>query len=85
MRPEDPHWPLVAMLVLTQLSAPPSAHLDALIRLGDGNLQLAGTATPGLAYSVLANTNLAATNWINVGTTLIHRSRLSGSFSAYSR
>ncbi len=53
--------------ILTQLSAPVTSQLRPLVKLGDGNFQLIGTGTPGSTYWLLANTNVATTNWLNIG------------------
>jgi len=56
------------VLTQTTLPAPPARpQLTGITRLSNGNVNLIGTGTPSAIYHVRANTNLATTNWINLG------------------
>jgi autotransporter-associated beta strand protein len=54
-------------VVLTQISAPPAPQITALTKPGNGPAHLSGTGLVGYSYQVQANTNLATTNWVNLG------------------
>lgn len=56
-------------VVLTALCLPATSRpqINQWTRRGDGNCQLTAAGEPGATYTVLANTNLSTTNWINVG------------------
>jgi autotransporter-associated beta strand protein len=54
-------------VTLTQITPPLPPSLSGIIKLGNGQIQLTGTGVLGQAYSVLANTNIATTNWVNIG------------------
>ncbi len=54
-------------ITLTQLTAPQPVTMSGILKLGDGTIQLGGIGSPGLAYTVLASTNLASPNWVNLG------------------
>ena len=56
-------------IVLTQTGAGGASSLTNATRLVSGFLQLSGVGVPNFAYTVGASTNLAATNWISIGTT----------------
>lgn len=53
-------------VVLTRVAGPPTV-TDPQI-LANGNFIFAGLADPGVTYTIQANTNLATTNWLNIGT-----------------
>jgi autotransporter-associated beta strand protein len=55
-------------VVLTQLGLPAPPKFTGIIKLGNGNTTLNGTGTANTTYQVEANTNLATTNWVLLGT-----------------
>lgn len=55
-------------VVLTQTSLPTQPSLNGVVHLGGGIIQINGFGEPNLTYTVMANTNLATTNWVNIGT-----------------
>jgi hypothetical protein len=57
-------------VVLTQTGLPTQANFNGVVNLGEGVIQLNGLGEPNLTYTVLANTNLATTNWVNIGTAM---------------
>jgi fibronectin-binding autotransporter adhesin len=57
-------------VVLTQLTSVATLQASSIAKLNNGQIQLGGTGAPGTTYQVQANTNLASTNWINLGTTV---------------
>jgi autotransporter-associated beta strand protein len=54
-------------VVLTQTSVPAPPDLTGITRLANGNIALNATGAPNTTYHVLANTNLATTNWVPLG------------------
>ena len=57
-------------VVLTQTSLPPQPNFSGIAKLGGGSIQLAGTGVSNLQYTVLANTNVATTNWVPIGSAI---------------
>jgi hypothetical protein len=55
-------------VALTQLTTSPAPSLGGIAKLGNGSMQLTGTGVANLPYSVEASTNLAAPNWLKLGT-----------------
>ncbi len=55
-------------IVLTQLSPGGSSQFGSLSKLGNGSMHFTASGTANLFYTVQANTNLATTNWISIGT-----------------
>lgn len=57
-------------VVVTRVTAPPAQPTFTKINLlSGGTVQLEGTGTSNVNYTVQANTNLLSTNWQNIGTT----------------
>jgi hypothetical protein len=54
-------------VIVTQLIDSPVLKIDSITKLANGQMQLLGTGFSGLGYIVLANTDLATTNWLNIG------------------
>lgn len=54
-------------VVLTQISEPLPGKVDELLRYAD-HIELIGTGTPGVPYTVQANHDLTTTNWVSIGT-----------------
>ena len=54
-------------VVLTEISQPPQPKFNSIVELAGGSIQLTGMGTNGLLYTLLANTNLATTNWSGEG------------------
>jgi hypothetical protein len=55
-------------VVLTQIGLPTPPQISGITSLPNGQIQLTGSGIAGSSYTVLANTNLATTNWISLGT-----------------
>jgi autotransporter-associated beta strand protein len=55
-------------VVLTQISLPAQPFFNGITKLGGGAIQLNGVGESNLTYKVWANTNLATTNWVDIGT-----------------
>ncbi len=58
-------------VVLTQTNLPASPILAGLQPLAGGAIRVTGTGITNLAYTVWANTNLAGTNWISLGSATV--------------
>jgi autotransporter-associated beta strand protein len=54
-------------VVVTKISAGVPPHFASIALLGNGQVQLVGAGTPGVSYAVQAITNLATTNWLDLG------------------
>jgi autotransporter-associated beta strand protein len=54
-------------VVLTQTTVPAPPDLTSITRHTNGNVTLVATGAPYTTYHVLANTNLATTNWVPLG------------------
>jgi autotransporter-associated beta strand protein len=65
-------------IVLTDLSAIPPGSFGGIQMLPNGHVQVGGTGTPGVLYTVEANANLNTTNWLAIGTALAN---FNGAFS----
>jgi autotransporter-associated beta strand protein len=57
-------------VVLNQLSAITPPSFTGLTKQGNGHMQLDGAGIAGFSYTVQASTNLATSNWVNIGSTL---------------
>jgi hypothetical protein len=53
-------------VVVTRVNPP--GNFSNILRLNAGTIQLQGIGGSNVNYSILANTNLATTNWVNIGT-----------------